>query len=208
MITKGLIYKLTINDLLMEDDIKKIMLVLVVVAVIVIVGMFGWAISTHNKMVSEEEAIDSAWAQVSNQYQRKVDLIPQLFNLTDSYLNWEASTLSNITALRTQWMDARASGDIEGQMNASYQLDEQLKTIILTVESYPGLDGIVVVDNLMYEITGTENRIATERGRYNLEVEEYNAHIKKFPASWVAERGDFEERTYYSGNEAPPIPAP
>jgi LemA protein len=185
----------------------KLMAIIVVVIVLVSVLGFGlWWMLTYNKMVNENENIDAQWAQVTNAYQRKFDLIPQLMNITDSYLHWEASTYANITSLRTQWANAIASGDEQGAMNASNELDAQSATIIVTVENYPGLQGVVVVQDLMYEVTGTENRIATERMYYNDDVKVYNSHIKRFPARWVANSGDFEPRRYYESPLAPAAP--
>lgn len=185
----------------------KLMAIIVVIIVLVSVLGFGlWWMLTYNKMVNESEQIDSQWAQVTNAYQRKFDLIPQLMNITDSYLNWEASTYANITMLRTQWTQALAAGDEQAQINASSKLDAQAATIIVSVENYPGLQGVAVVQNLMYEVTGTENRIATERMYYNDDVKVYNSHIKRFPASWVANSGDFEPRRYYNSQNAPPAP--
>jgi len=185
----------------------KLMAIIVVIIVLVSVLGFGlWWMLTYNKMVNESEQIDSQWAQVTNAYQRKFDLIPQLMNITDSYLHWEAATYANITNLRMQWAQALDSGDTQGAINASNKLDAQAATIIVTVENYPGLQGVVVVDNLMYEVTGTENRIATERMYYNDYVREYNSHIKRFPASWVANSGNFEAREYYESALAPAQP--
>jgi len=190
-------------------DLKGGKLLAIIVVIIVLVSVLGfglWWMLTYNKMVNESERIDSQWAQVTNAYQRKFDLIPQLMNITDSYLNWEASTYANITNLRMQWAAALDSGDEQGQINASSALDAQAATIIVSVENYPGLQGVVVVQDLMYEVTGTENRIATERMYYNDYVREYNSHIKRFPASWVAGSGDFEPRRYYNSENAPPAP--
>jgi LemA protein len=185
---------------------KLIGIVAVVVVVAVVLGSVLWWVGTYNSMVNKDEKIDSQWAQVTNQYQRKFDLIPQLMNITDSYLHWEASTYANITALRTQWANALDSGDDEGAINASNQLDAQAATIIVAVENYPGLAGVSVVQTLMYEITGTENRIATERMYYNDYVRDYNSQIKRIPASWVADSGGFEERPYYVSDNAPAAP--
>ncbi len=189
-----------------SDGIKIIGIIVIVIVILSVVGMGVYWVFTYNKLVDENERIDSQWAQVQNQYQRKFDLIPQLMNLTESYLHWEASTYANITSLRTEWANALAAGDDQGAINASNKLDAQAATIIVTVENYPNLAGVAVVSSLMYEISGTENRIATERMYYNEYVQNYNSHIKKFPASWVANSGDFEERAYYSSPNAPPAP--
>jgi LemA protein len=176
----------------------------IIVAVIVIISALGvglWYVGTYNGLVSENEQIDSQWAQVQNQYQRKIDLIPTLTATVSSYQQFEAGTLMNITALRSQWMNATT---VEEQVNLSNKLDSQLATIIVTYEAYPDLQSIVAVHDLMYELTNTENKIATERMRYNDDVRIYNSHIKKWPASWVANNNDFDERNYYSPDTVPP----
>jgi LemA protein len=94
----------------------------------------------------------------------------------------------------------------EGQVNASNELDQNLRSIILTYEAYPDLHSIDAVSSLMYSLEGTQNRITVERMRYNDDVRAYNAHVKSFPASWVAGWGDFKPRSYYSTPVAPPLP--
>ena len=185
------------------EDRKMFMVIALVVVAIVVLGSIGWYVMTYNSLVREEEAIDSQWAQVSNEYQRKIDLIPELVNAVEGYQEFESSTLENLTALRTQWMNAETTNE---QVEAANEIDQTLKTILVTYESYPYLQSIELVSNLMYSLEGTENRIAVERMRYNENVQEYNAHIKSFPASMVAERGGFEERSYYESTAAPPAP--
>ena len=170
---------------------------------IVVLATVAWMVLTYNSLISENEKVDSQWAQVQNQYQRKIDLIPTLVSTASAYQQFEASTLTNITMLRTQWMNATTT---EEQVNVTNQLDSQLATIIVTYENYPELQSITIVRDLFYELTGTENRIATERMRYNEYVQDFNAHMKSFPASFVAGWGDFEEREYYESPNAPAAP--
>ncbi len=186
------------------DDTNKTLVAIVAIAVIVALVVAGfWAISTNNKIVEEEEAIDSNWAQVSNQYQRKVDLIPELVTIVSNYQEFESSTLSNITALRSQWMDADTT---EEQVNASNALDQELMSIVLTFEAYPYLQSVFVVSDLMVSLESTEDMIMVARMRYNEAVQDYNTHIKKFPANMIAEMGDYEERSYYSSTAGPEAP--
>ena len=178
-------------------------LVVLAVIIIIVLAFAIWAISSYNGMVNENEKIDSQWAQVTNQYQRKIDLIPNLVATVSQYQQFEAGTLTNITALRSRWMNASSTED---QVNASNELDRQLVSIQVTYEAYPELQSIEAVSNLMYELAGTENRITVERMRYNEAVKDYNAHIQRFPASMVAGWGDFQERSYYVSPNAPAAP--
>lgn len=182
---------------------KLVGLVVAVIVVIAVLAFVAWTIGTYNKLVRENESIDSQWAQVANEYQRKVDLIPSLVATVSQYQQFEAGTLTNITQLRSRWMNASSAED---QVNASNELDNNLRTIILTYEAYPDLQSITAVSNLMYSLEGTQNRITVERMRYNDDVRLYNSHLKSFPASWVAGWGGFEARSYYSSAAAPPLP--
>ena len=157
----------------------------------------------YNDLVAQEEGIDSQWAQVSNEYQRKVDLIPQIVDAVEGYQEYEAGTLENVTALRTQWMEAKTTED---QLNISEQLDRALIDIVLTYEAYPDLQADELVSSLMVTLEGTENRITVERLRYNENVRNYNADIRSFPRSIVAGWGDFEKRSYYESGQGPDQP--
>ena len=177
---------------------------IVVVIAIIALAIFGiWAIVAYNDLVSQEETIDSQWAQVSNEYQRKVDLIPQLVDTVEDYQEFEAGTLENVTALRTQWMNAKTTED---QVNASTELDKALLEIYLTYEDYPYLQSIEAVSSLMYTMEGTENRITVERMRYNEDVRDYNSDVRSFPRSIIAGWFGFEKRSYYESGIGPAQP--
>jgi LemA protein len=162
-----------------------------------------WTVSAYNDLVTKDENIDGSWAQVENQYQRKVDLIPTLVETVEDYQEFEESTLTNITALRTRWMEA---GSAEEQVEIAGELDQALRSIILTYENYPYLQSIVVVHDLMVELEGTENRITVERMRYNEDVRDFNKEIKKFPKVLIANSFGFEERSYFESDAAPENP--
>jgi LemA protein len=162
-----------------------------------------WTVSSYNSLVTMDEDVDGSWAQVENQYQRKVDLIPTLVETVDDYQEFEESTLTNITDLRTRWMDAGSSDE---QLEVAGELDQALRSIILTYENYPYLQSVVVVHDLMVELEGTENRITVERMRYNDDVRDFNKEIKKFPKVIIANSFGFDERSYFESDAAPDNP--
>ncbi|MCU0799181.1 MAG: LemA family protein [Candidatus Thermoplasmatota archaeon] len=178
------------------------LVVFAIVSVVVLICA-SWTISSYNDLVQKDEDIDGKWAQVENQYQRKFDLIVQLVNLTDVYLDYESGTLTAITDLRTRWMDAEPTGEYE---NASEQFNALASSIIVQVENYPDLKGNQVVQGLMVEIAGTENRITTERMRYNDAVRSYNTKIKQFPTVIIAGMFGFDEREYFGSTASPNQP--
>ncbi|UCC92498.1 MAG: LemA family protein [Thermoplasmata archaeon] len=187
----------------MELKIGRVLGIIIVVAIIA-VAIFGiWAILAYNDLVAQEETIDSQWAQVTNEYQRKIDLIPELVATVDDYQEFEQSTLENITALRSQWMEAKTTED---QVNITSELDRALIDIVLTYEAYPYLQSIEAVRDLMVALEGTENRITVERMRYNEDVRDYNSDVRSFPRSLIAGWFDFERRSYYESGAGPDQP--
>jgi LemA protein len=187
----------------MQLEKGRLLAIVMIVAILALVIFAVWMMLTYNGFVRQEEAIDSQWAQVTNEYQRKIDLIPTLVATVSDYEEFESSTLENVTALRSQWMEAKSTED---QVNATNALDEALLEIILTYEAYPYLQAIEAVSNLMYSLEGTENRITVERMRYNEEVQDYNSDVRSFPKSIVAAWFDFEKRSYYQSEAGPEQP--
>ena len=180
-------------------------IVLGILGAIVLIGLIilGKAVSSYNGLVTLNESIDSQWAQVSNEYQRKIDLIPELVSTVEDYQEFEKGTLENVTRLRTQWMVAKTT---EEQVNISTELDRALIDIIVTYEEYPYLQSIEAVSSLMYTLEGTENRITVERMRYNEDVRDYNSEVRSFPRSIVAGWFGFEKRSYYESGVGPDQP--
>jgi LemA protein len=172
-------------------------IVLVIVLVVILI-LVGWTIVAYNGLVAKQQNVEAQWAQVENQYQRKIDLIPQLVNVTSQYTEFERSTLTNLTELRSRWMNATT---IPQQVNLSNLINLMLANLVVTYEAYPYLQSIGIVAGLFDEIAGTENRIAVERGRYNDAVRSYNTSVRSFPDNVVAGWFGFRQAEYYN-----PIP--
>ena len=172
-----------------------------IIGIIIAVALLiftAWIVLAYNSLVTAEQRVESQWAQVENQYQRKIDLIPNLVNVTGQYTQFERSTLENITALRTQWLSDLTDSE---KLNTSVALDGQINALVLayySAENYPTLSSIPLVAGLMDELAGTENRIATERMRYNDDVRDYNTKVGKFPSNIVAGMFGFEKKEYYN----------
>lgn len=180
-----------------------------VVVILVVVGAFFLLYyGTFNSLVALEESVDEKWAQVEQELQRRYDLIPRVVNASKLYIQYEGSILENITRLRTQWASAMQMGDMDAIGNATGQMESALSSLIVSVEAYPDLKASQVVQDLMTTLEGTENRISTERMRYNEAVRDYNRARKSFPGNiWAAGWG-FEGRDYFEakvGAEEPPL---
>lgn len=174
---------------------KGLIIIAVIVAVIAICVV--WVVNTRNSIIVDDQAVEKAWGNVENQYQRRLDLIPNLVNSVKGYAQHESSTYEKVTearaGLKSAYNDAKEvttsqmPEDLGKFQEAQSALNRQLSIYVNAVrEAYPDLKANTLFMNLQDELAGTENRIATERTRYNDVVEKYNIKIMKFPASLVA----------------------
>jgi LemA protein len=165
---------------------------------------------TYNNLVALEESVDEKWAQVQQELQRRYDLIPRVVNASKLYIQYEGSILENITRLRSQWGSAMQTGDMDTINNATGEMESALSTLIVSFEAYPDLKASQVVQDLMVTLEGTENRISTERMRFNEAIRDYNSARRSFPASLWAAGWGFEGRKYFEAKvgaeEPPPVP--
>lgn len=181
-----------------------------IVIVAIIGGYFLLYYGTYNNLVALEESVDEKWAQVEQELQRRYDLIPRVVNACKLYIKYEGSILQNITMLRSQWASAMQTGNMEAINNATSNFESELPKLIAVFEAYPDLKASQLVQDLMIALEGTENRISTERMRYNEAVRDYNRNIRSFPANLWASGWGFESRIYFKAKvgaeEPPPVP--
>ncbi len=160
----------------------------------------------YNNMVSQREAVDSQWANVESQYQRRSDLIPNLVNTVQGYAQHEASVLTAVTEARTQASSITVNTDdpeaFEKYVEAQAQLSSSLSRLLAVAEAYPDLKANENFLDLQSQLEGTENRIATERNRYNDVVRTYNTTIQKFPGLITAKIFGFKEKSYFKADSS------
>ena len=172
---------------------KKSYIVIGVIVVLALVLFFSGK-SSYNSFVSLDQTVEQSWAQVENQYQRRLDLIPNLVNTVKGYAAHESSTLQGVTdarvGLKKAYDEANAALNSQeiGQVQTSQNnLMEKAGLYINAVhEAYPDLKANSNFLKLQDELAGTENRINTERTRYNEAVENFNKKILLFPGSLFA----------------------
>lgn len=163
------------------------------ILVVVIIGISY--VAMYNNLVTLNQRVSSQWATVEVQYQRRVDLIPNLVNSVKGYQQFEAGLLTNITALRSAWIGTSSTAD---RINYGTALDSALSRLLLIYENYPDLKAVALVAGLMDELAGTENRIAVERMRYNLAVQDFNTAIHTIPSNLVAGSLGFGDKPYFN----------
>ncbi|WP_324729097.1 LemA family protein [Lysinibacillus fusiformis] len=164
------------------------------IIVIILIVLALVLIPKYNSLVTAEENVDSKWAQVENQLQRRYDLIPNLIESVKGYANHEQQIIADITNARAQMSNANTPAQ---QAVANDALTGALSRLLVVVENYPNLKADANFRQLMDELAGTENRLAVAREDYNNEVQQFNKHVKRFPGNLMAGMFGFEQKEYF-----------
>jgi len=185
---------------------RQTIIIIGVILVIALLTIFP-AISSYNKMVTMDEGVKSAWAQVENVYQRRLDLIPNLVNTVKGAANFEKSTLTAVIEARAKATQVTIDPTKMTEQNfqqfqeAQGNLSSALSRLLVTVEQYPQLKATESFRDLQSQLEGTENRIATERRKFNEVALQYNAFIRKFPKNIIASMFGFKEKPYFAAEK-------
>ena len=171
--------------------------VLIVIVFAIIIG--SWYVRSRNRIVTLDEDINSAWAEIGNQLQRRSDLIPNVVATVKGFAAHEETVFTAIADARAKLAGARSvSETAEGYNDMQGALSQHL----VIVENYPNLKSDQNFVQLQDELAGTENRIAVARKRYNDKVRTYNTRIRTFPGSSFARSMGFENRDYFEIEES------
>lgn len=178
-----------------------------IVVIAALVAAFVWVKNVYNKMVVSDEYVQSMWSQVENVYQRRADLIPNLVATVKGYADHESSTLENVIAARAKATQVTVDpSDLTPESIAAFneaqgELSTALGRLLLIQESYPDLKANQNFLDLQAQLEGTENRIATERMKFNDAVKSYNTSIRRFPDNIVASIFGFEKKGYFEAKD-------
>jgi LemA protein len=179
----------------------------VAILLVAAIALGGTFVSVRNELVTQKEAMKAAWSQVDNVIQRRADLIPNLVNTVKGYAAHEQKVFSDLAAARAQLAGAR---NPEERISANTRLEGALSRLLVVVENYPNLKADQQFLRLQDELSGTENRIAVERRRYNEAVQRYNTTLQLFPNNLVAAISGFQREDAYfkaedSAREVPKV---
>lgn len=192
---------------------KKLLPWIAVLAVLAIIAL--WVTNVYNGLVSAEEQVESVWAQVENQYQRRADLVPNLVATVKGYASHESETLQGVIDARARATQITIDpSNATPEQMAAYQaaqgeLSQALGRLLAVAENYPDLKANENFRDLQQQLEGTENRITVARQLFNEEAMKYNKMVRKFPTNIIANMFGFEKKPYFEAeagaNKAPKV---
>lgn len=176
---------------------SKVWIVLGAIAAVVVLFAFS-LIGTYNRLVAQDQEVKAQWAQIDNQLKRRADLIPNLVNTVKGFAAQEKGIMSEIAQARASLAGAKTPADAA---NADAALTGALSRLLVVVENYPNLKSDQNFRDLMYELSGTENRIAVARKDYNDAVKIYNLSVRTFPTNLIAPMMGFTLADFFEVSE-------
>ena len=174
---------------------KKSTLITVTVIVVIILALFFWVKNSYNGLVKADEQVKAAWSQVENVYQRRADLIPNLVATVKGYAEHESETLESVVEARSRATQMTVDPEnLDAEQIAEFQkaqgeLSQALGRLIMLQENYPDLKANQNFRDLQAQLEGTENRIATERMKFNETARSYNTMVRSFPRACRCDKG-------------------
>jgi LemA protein len=177
-----------------SEETMKALLVVVGVLVLILVMFGGKYVSVRNELATQNEAIAGQWSQVDVALQRRADLIPNLVSTVKGFATHEQQVIDSVTAARAALGGARTPQE---KIAANGQLDSAISRLLVISENYPNLKSDQNFLRLQDELSGTENRIAVERRKYNEVVQRYNTQIALFPNNLIASMSGYQRNDAY-----------
>ncbi len=187
--------------------------IILIVVVGVAVLLFAWITGINNNLVTKEEVVNQAWANVQNVYQRRLDLIPNLVNTVKGVANFEKETLTAVIEARAKATNVQINpknldeASLQKFQEAQNGVGSALGRLMVVVEKYPELKATQNFSELQAQLEGTENRITVERMKFNESAQTYNTYLRSFPNSMFAGMFGFQKKAYFqaqAGSEKAP----
>ena len=159
----------------------------------------------YNALQSTDEQIKASWSEVTNQYQRRADLVPNLVNVVKAEANFEQTTLLQVVEARSKATSVQATPELvndpqafQKYQKAQGELSSALSRLLVVTENYPNLRANQAFRDLQSQLEGTENRITVARNRYIKAVQEYNVTVRSFPSNFTAMAFGYKEKPNFS----------
>jgi LemA protein len=174
---------------------------------LIVLGIIMWGTKVYNNMISLQEGVTSQWGNVETQYQRRADLIPNFVNTVKGAAAFEQETLTRVIEARAKATQVTldptnmTAENMQQFQAAQGELSSALSRLMVVVEKYPELKATQNFRDLQVALEGTENRISTERRKFNETAQAFNIFIKRFPQNIIAGMFGFTARPYFESME-------
>ena len=181
---------------------KKFLIILAIIVGVIL--LWGW--SAYNGLVGKQESMAKAWGQVENVYQRRADLVPNLVAVVKNYAEYEQGTILAVTEARAKAAATTVNTENfdENEMKAfdaaQEEVGKSMNRLLVSIENYPDLKASENYLTLQAQLEGCENRILTERERFNEAAKVYNQSLRRFPTNLLAKMFGFEKRAYFEAD--------
>ncbi len=169
---------------------------IIILVIVVLVGLYTW--SSYNSFVGINEAVDAQWQQVEVQYQRRLDLIPNLIETVKGVTKQEKDIFITLAEARANYVKAST---VDQKAAAATKVETAFAGFFALAENYPQLQSSQAFQTLMAQLEGTENRVSVERQRFNEKVQTANVMVKRFPSNLMARLFGFGDRQYFQAAE-------
>jgi LemA protein len=177
--------------------------IILIVVIGIIFLLIAWVVGINNKLVVKEEVVNKEWANVESQYQRRLDLIPNLVNTVKGVANFEQQTLTAVIEARAKATSVQINpknldeGSLQKFQDAQNGVSAALGRLMVVVEKYPELKATQNFSEFQAQLEGTENRIQVARMKFNETAQDYNSYLRRFPNSIFAGVLGFTKKAYF-----------
>jgi LemA protein len=178
----------------------------IIIAVVVLIVLFVWV--TYNSLVRLKLRVDEAWSDITVQLKRRYDLIPNLVNTVKGYAAHEKTVFEDVTKARANALNAQQTGSVKDVAKAENQFESTLKSLFAVAEAYPQLKASDSFQQLMQEVTDTEDKIMASRRFYNGGVRDLNTKMQTFPTNVFAKSLGFQHREFFEVEDQPQVEKP
>ncbi len=184
---------------------KKPINIIVIIGIIAIIAI--WVITAYNGLVKKDEACSQQWSKVESQYQRRLDLIPNLVNTVKGYASHEKETLTDVVNARNFASSSKVDPNnltqesLDKYQQSQAALKSSLDRLMVVVERYPDLKANQNFLELQSQLEGTENRIAVERQKFADIINAFNSKLRRFPTNIIAGMFGFERKAYFAADK-------
>jgi len=166
----------------------------VIILLVIFLALLVYVVYVYNRLVTLDQNIKNAFAQISVQLKMRADLVPNLVETVKGYAKHERTVFENVTKARAAIMKAKTPAEMA---KADDMLTGALKSLFAVAENYPKLQANQNFLQLQEKLGELEQKIAYARQSYNDAITMYNRLVLYFPSNIIANMLGHKEKEYF-----------